>query len=75
MQRIYLREYPDSVGVVVHGILMGERYHLSGEYMWGELIWCLILHDRVNPRKMALLNLATSEYRVDTQTVRDWKDY
>lgn len=75
MRSLFLKDYPDQIGAVMHQLLNGEHYRLTGEYMWGELVWCLSVRSDISVNRWQMLNLLLSEYIVDTQLVRDWKDY
>lgn len=61
--------------MTIHALLKNYAYTLSGQTMWGEVVWCLRVSTTVDSRTLTLLECAASEYVVSEQTVRDWLDY
>jgi hypothetical protein len=60
MYDITIRDYPESVGMIIERILVRD-YTLTGYYVDGELIWTLLY---TGDRDTRILELAISEYIV-----------
>ena len=71
MRVIVMRDYPDHIGITIDNLL-SEEYVITGFYGDSGLEWVL---EYRGTRDTTLLELAVSEYIIDTATVGTVGEY
>ena len=59
-QILMIREYPEHIGIAIQNTLK-DNYTLTGEFVNGEIVWCLQAYNKTNAQ-IDLLKIAVSEY-------------
>ena len=73
MRIIYTTDYDDATGKLLHSILEGESYTLTGEYFW-ELIWRINITSDISDNRLNMLKLALSHVLVCETSIQEWLD-